>query len=321
MSPSPPRRRSRRCTALLALAGLGALAACGDAGGPDPGAAGGVEVITSIYPLTYVVERVGGEAGPEVTSLTAPGADPHDLELTPRQIGSLSGADLVVHAGGMLAPVDDAIAQQAGDSALDVAPVADLLDGEGHDEEHGDDEGHEGHDHGALDPHFWLDPLRMADVGDAVAERLAQTDPDGAEDYRANAADLRADLEELDADFASGLADCTSRDIVVSHTAFGYLAERYDLHQIGITGLTAEAEASPARLAQITRQVQDSGVDTVYAEVILGSDLAEAIARETGAEVAVLDPVEGITEESAGADYLEVMRANLQTLRTGQGCS
>lgn len=320
---------SRPLTRRLALlAGLSValpLAACSTGG--TTAQDGGLEVIASIYPLTYVVERVTtGDAGPgaSVTSLTEPGADPHDLELTPRQVGSLGQADLVVYNAGMVAAVDEAIAGQAGDHALDVAPAADLLTGEdehAHEgEEHAEDE-HEGHDHAATDTHFWLDPLRLAAVGDDVAERLGQVDPDNAAAYEANAADLRADLEALDTEFTEGLAECTNRDIVVSHTAFGYLADRYDLHQIGITGLTAEADPSPARISQISRQVREADVSTVYAEVILGADLAETIARETGADVAVLDPLEGITPESAGSDYLEVMRSNLQTLREGQGCS
>lgn len=108
---------------------------------------------------------------------------------------------------------------------------------------------------------------------------------------------------------------------MTTHQAFGYLTDRYGLEQVGITGLSPDVEASPARVAEISRTVSDLGVSTIYSEVLLGSDLAEVIAAETGTEVLVLDPVEGITEASAGTDYPAVMRANLQALQTGLGCA
>ena len=107
---------------------------------------------------------------------------------------------------------------------------------------------------------------------------------------------------------------------MTSHAAFGYLADAYDLHQEGITGLSPEAEPSPAALARIARFVEDEGVRTIYAETLVSRD-ADTLARETGARVAVLDPIEGLTDESAGDDYFEVMRANLSTLRAGQECT
>jgi zinc transport system substrate-binding protein len=108
--------------------------------------------------------------------------------------------------------------------------------------------------------------------------------------------------------------------MVTTHAAFGYISTKHGLEQVGITGLSPEAEPSPARMAEVTEIVEDNGVDTIYSEVLLGAELADTIANETGAEVLLLDPIEGITDESAGEDYLEVMRANLEALRSGQGC-
>lgn len=267
-------------------------------------------MLASFYPLEYLTERVAGDRA-EVSTLTSPGVDPHDVELTPRLVGSLGSADLVVYAEGMQPAVDRAVDTQAADHALDVTPAADLMAlGETQDDAHG-----------TADPHFWLDPERYGHVAEAIAEQLSTVDPDHAEDYQANAAQVVGDLETLDEEFTHALASCESRDLVTTHEAFGYLAQRYDLHQIAITGISPESEPSPARLAEVSAQVHDLGVSTIYTEPFLSDAIARTVAQETGTEVRTLDPVEGITEASPGADYLEVMRANLVQLSAGLGCS
>ena len=322
------------------------LAACGGTttpeGSADAGAEGSasVEVTASFYPLEYLLTRVAGDHA-EVSTLTAAGIDPHDLELSPRDVGSLGQSDLVVYSAGMQPAVDDAVASQAADNSFDVSESADLLavgeSEEEHDEhageseeehaEHADEEdaaaeeGHDDHGHGGEDPHFWLDPERYGDVALAMADRLGEVDPDNAQSYTSNAEAVVADLDALDEEFATGLADCTTRDLVTTHEAFGYLAARYDLDQVGITGISPESEPSAARLAEVTAQVDELGVGTIYAEPILTDAIADTVATETGAQVLVLDPLEGITDASAGEDYLEVMRSNLSALQEGLGCS
>src|SRR6478672_8743309 len=170
------------------------------------------------------------------------------------------------------------------------------------------------------DPHFWLDPTRLADVATALGDDFARRDPANAAVYRANAAALVTDLEGLDAEFRSGLAQCRTRELVTGHAAFGYLAERYDLHQEGVAGVSPDVEPDAATLRDLSAHVRDAGVTTVYSESLVSPALAETVAREAGARVAVLDPLEGITDVSPGHDYLEVMRANLATLRAGQEC-
>ena len=281
-----------------ALAGALALTGCG-----EDSADGKPSVVVSFYPLQFVVEELAGDAV-HATNLTAPGVEPHDLELTPQAVGDVADADLVVYLSGFQPAVDDAVDGQAS-AALDVAPAADLsLTTAG----------------GALDPHFWLDPNRLAAVADATATSLVDEGILDADAARANLAALTDDLDRLDAEFRKGLADCTSRHLVTSHEAFGYLADAYDLTQVGITGLSPEAEPDPQDLATVTAFVEQNDVRTIYYETLVSPDVAETVARETGAEVAVLDPLEGLASDAAGDDYLTVMAANLETLRTGQDC-
>lgn len=290
----------RRLPAAAALA-LG-LAACGGSSSAGSGEGGPVQVAASFYPLQWVTAQVAGEHA-EVSSLTPPGAEPHDLELGPRQVATIGEADLVVYLDGFQPAVDEAVAQEAGDSALDVTDPADLVE-----------------TGGTVDPHFWLDPTRLADVADAVGQRLGEVDPAHAAAFTDRAAEVRAELEALDAELAEGLAGCAGTDLVTSHTAFGYLAARYDMEQVGITGLSPESEPSPKALAEVADFVADNDVRTIYSETLVSPEVARTLARETGVQTAVLDPLEGLSSESSGEDYRSVMRANLAVLQDGQAC-
>ncbi|GAA4403556.1 zinc ABC transporter substrate-binding protein [Fodinibacter luteus] len=290
--------------ALLACALLLGGCGAGDVGAGSDAADGRMPVTAAFYPLAFLSERVGGDLV-EVSTLTKPGTEPHDLELTPKAVAGLSQARAVVLLAGFQPAVDEAVASQAGEAAVDVTDAAELTPGPG----------------GTTDPHFWLDPTRMAAVATSLGEAFAERDPDDAAAYRANAAALVTDLTALDEEYRTGLASCESTELVTGHAAFGYLAQRYGLGQEGIAGISPDAEPDAATLRELTEHVREAGVTTVYAETLVPPALAETIARETGAKVAVLDPLEGITDASAGADYLEVMRANLRTLREGQSCS
>jgi zinc transport system substrate-binding protein len=316
---------SRRAGTALAVTALLLTAGCGsdDTGGGDDG---DLQVLAGFYPLEWAAERVGGERI-SVETLTPPGGEPHDLELTPRDVAAVEEADLLVYLGGFQPALDEAAGSAGGDATWDVADAVDLVAGEGGEhedegtDEHADEDesDHEGED-GAVDPHFWLDPLRLADAGDALADRLTELDPEGADTYEANAAALRTDLEALDAEMSTGLGSCAVDTLVTAHDAFGYLAERYGLDVVGINGLSPSQEPSPSQLAAISRLVAERGVTTVYTEALVDPAVAETVAAEAGVRTAVLDPVEGLTDDSAGDDYLEVMRANLATLQEGQSC-
>ncbi|MFR9778919.1 metal ABC transporter substrate-binding protein [Micromonospora sp. MS34] len=297
--------------ALLTLAGAAACSG-GDGSGSDPNR---VDVVAAFYPLQFLAERIGGDAV-TVTNLVKPGAEPHDLELNPRQVGKISDAELIVYLAGFQPAVDEAVAQNGGDRAFDVAGVQPLRDAAEGGHQHDGEAGHQ--ESGGKDPHVWLDPTRLATIGDRLAERLGRADPDRAADFTARAAALRAELERLDADYTQGLKTCQRREIVTSHAAFGYLAARYQLDQVGITGLSPETEPAPQRLAEVAKEARAHQATTIFFETLVSPKVAETVAREVGARTAVLDPIEGPPAEG---DYLSAMRTNLQTLRTALDCS
>jgi zinc transport system substrate-binding protein len=303
-----------RLAALLAVPALLVATGCGGAT-PATGSAveqsGQLSIVTAFYPFAFVAERVAGRYA-AVTSLTQPGAEPHDVELTPRQVGSLSSADLVVYEKSFQPAVDQAVDQSGAPDVLDTATVVPLEPLATPDE---------GHEDAGLDPHVWLDPTHVARIATAMAQRLAARDAAHAADYRANARRLADELDTLDAEFRSGLASCARTDFITTHAAFGYLARRYGLTQIGITGLTPDAEPSPARVAEVQREAAQHGVTTIFYETLVSPAIAQSVAADLGLRTDVLDPVEGITDASRGRDYLAVMRSNLTALEKANECS
>lgn len=273
-----------------------------------PGGAGSttdVQVLASFYPLQYVAQRVGGDLV-EVSSLTPPGAEPHDVELSPRQVRTVTEADLVVYLSGFQSAVDQAIAARKPAHLVDAADVVDLV-------------GAQDATEGATDPHFWLDPHRLRRLAAPVAAALSEADPGHADTYAANAAALEGDLDALDAQFQAGLATCERRAIVTSHDAFGYLAARYSLTQVGISGLDPDAEPSPARLRQIGDVVRATGATTIFSERLINPKVARTLASDLGLQAAVLDPVESVADPSL--DYRDVMEQNLTVLRAALACA
>ncbi len=305
--------RNRSVVVTLFSAGL--LLTTGCAGQDDADSAAGsagadrVTIVTDVYPTAFAAQQIGGDAV-EVVLLTAPGVEPHDLELTAKQVAQIAEADLVAHVPGLIPAVDAAIAQEAADRAVDVTSGIELLTGHSHEEEGATEHA----DEGATDPHVWMDPTHMATMGATIAAGLA--DRGLGTDW--DTAGLTAAMADLDAEFRAGLRSCAVKPLVVSHEAFGYLAAAYDFEQHGISGLSPDAEPTPAKLAEITDLVRTEGVTTVYFESLASPAAAEAIARETGADTAMLDPIEGSTD---GKSYDTIMRDNLATLITGQTCT
>lgn len=284
-----------RLLASLALpALLGACAPSEAGGGPS-----GPRVVTTLYPLAFIAREVAGPHA-AIDDIVPAGADPHDLELTPRQVVDISEADLVVYVGGGFQPAVERAVDEAGVAALDVLGAASAPDigGEGG------------------DPHVWLDPVATAAVARAVERRLAALEPAHAGAYRRNASSLRRELDRLHDDLASGLAGCAGETLVTAHEAFAHLAGRYGLDDVAVAGPDPESEPSPQRVAEIVDLVRTEGVPVVFAERGAPAGLMEAVAEEAGATTAVLDPVEA---EPPGG-YLAGMRGNLRALSAGLGC-
>jgi zinc transport system substrate-binding protein len=286
------------------LAGAALCVASPAAAGGRGGGGGRIDVVAAFYPLAKAVRQVGGDRV-DVHDLTPAGAEPHDLELDTDDVDAILDADLAVVLGeGFQPAVEDAADQRDGPTLR----VLDHLDRG----MHGDD------------PHVWLDPARYREVVDAVADALADADPDRARAYRRNAARFDAELRTLDADFAAGLAECRTRTVLTAHDAFGWLARRYDLEQHGVAGLEPDAEPDPDRLADLADLAEREGVTTVFTEALVSPRVARTLAREAGGlRTAVLDPLEGLDDEriEAGDDYVSVMRDNLAQLRKALGCT
>jgi zinc transport system substrate-binding protein len=279
-----------RIVLILMLAACGSLlAGCGEAN--EEAGSGGTKVVAAFYPLAFAADEIGGD-DVSVTNLTPPGVEPHDLELSVGDVRRVHDADVVLYLGrGFQPSLEDAL---EGSNARAV----DLLDEVG---VSGDD------------PHVWLDPVLYGKLVRAVGVALGK---------EAEAEDLAGQVDALADEYREGLATCERRDIVTSHAAYGYLSRSYALNQVPIAGLSPEAEASPQDLKRIAEFVRDSGTTTVFVEPLAPPDEAETIARETGAETASLDPLEGLTEDEVarGENYFSVMRANLEALRTALGC-
>jgi zinc transport system substrate-binding protein len=319
----------RAAVAGFAALALVTLAGCGDSSAG--GSSGKLNVVASFYPLEFIARSVGGDAV-NVTTLTAPGVEPHDLELTPKQVGSITDAKLVVYEKGLQPAVDEAVAQNAKDAGFDVAPAA-KLEATGADfEEH--EEGDAAAPTGstasakpaaftedALDPHFWLDPVRYAAVVQAVTDKLVATDSANADGYKQRAATLLGEVNKLDTEYKTGLATCKLKTFVTSHEAFAYLAKRYGLTMVGIAGFTPDAEPTPARIKEVQDIVREQKVTTIFYEELVSPKVAESIARDVHVKTAVLSPIEGLSDANSQETYLTLMRENLQELRKANSCA
>lgn len=320
----------RRRLGSLALLPTLALVAGGCAsldGEQDDGDAT-IVVAAGFYPLAWTAQQVGGEHV-SVTNLTRPGQDAHDAELSLANTATLNSAHLVLHSQSFQPAVANSVKANASGAVVEVSEVIDYLpvhrheddhEGDHGEHDHGNDHGndHGDHDHGDEDPHFWLDPLLMAQFGDTVAAELAKIAPEHADDFTRAAADLGEQLTALDQEYVNGLASCTRTTVVVSHDAFGYL-RRYGLSFEPVAGLSPGAEPTPAGLRHLADMIEQEEITTIFTETLAPTKLTEQLAADEGVEVAVLDPVEGLVK-GKDEDYFSLMRANLDALRGANQC-
>ncbi|MET7732622.1 metal ABC transporter substrate-binding protein [Streptomyces sp. NPDC005402] len=309
----------RRLIPMVAAAGaLAALSACST----DSAAAGDTgkfDVVASFYPMAFLAEQIGGDHV-HVTSLTEPGQEPHDLEISGQQTVGLEKSDAVLYLKNLQPAVDKAVDQSGVKTKIDAASLTSLEkhgnEVGGHAAEHDD---HENEELEGLDPHIWLDPVRYAQVAEGVGKAFEKADPDHAAAYKANTAALVKKLDALNTEFRTGLSDTDTKVFITTHAAFGYLAERYGLTEEAINGLDPESEPSANRVKNLEKMAKADGVTTVFYETLVSDKTAKTIASDAGLKTDVLDPIEGITKKSRGKDYFAVQEANLKALQSALG--
>jgi zinc transport system substrate-binding protein len=266
--------------------------------------------VAAFYPLFEAARRVGGDRV-QVSNITPAGGEPHDLELNSRQVDRIEGAAVVLYFGHGFQPALEKVAARAKGTKVDLLSEAGGLLGAPAGDQELD-----------VDPHVWLDPSLFKAMVSKVATAFSQADPANRSTYEANAAAYGRELDDLDAAFRQGLAQCDRKVIVTSHAAFGYLARHYGLTQEAIAGLQPEAEPTPQRLAELASQVRAEGTRTIFYETLVSPKVAQSLAREAGVSTAVLDPLEGMSDKDAkaGRTYASVMLDNLAALRSALGC-
>ncbi len=311
----------------IAAAAVVTLAGCGTSAADDPAGSGDkLNVVASFYPLEFIAKTVGGDAV-HVTTLTAPGVEPHDLELTPKQVGHIAQAKLVLFEGNLQPAVDEAVDQNAKKSAFDVASAASAG---------GHRRGLRGAPRGRRGPRESsrrrtprTPSTRTSGStrsGTPMSSRRSPTSWSRSTRERGRlhgsaSAGMLTDVTKLDNDFKTGLANCKLKTFVTSHQAFAYLAKRYGLQMVGIAGFTPDAEPTPQRIREVQDIVRDQKVSTIFYEELVSPKVAESIARDVHVKTAVLSPIEGLSDANSQETYLSLMRANLQELRKANSCA
>lgn len=291
------------------------------------------QIVSTIYPVTYLVQRIVGDKY-EVKQLLPTQGNAHDWEPTPQEIVEIDQAALFVYNGaGMEEYVEDVLASLNNKElkTVEASHGIELLahghhhhheddDHEAeheheheHEEEHEHEHGHHHHDH---DPHTFNTPKNLLVQAKNIYEGVIAIDADNKAEYTKNYEALVKDLEQISKEYDESLTNLAHKEFIVSHEAFGYLAHQYGLEQIGVEGLNPNSEPDPARLAELIETVKEHGIKVIFFEDEASSKVAETIAKETGAKVATLYPMARLTQEQVDAkeDLLSVLRKNLQAL-------
>lgn len=292
------RRLAALLTGAVLLTGLPVPVLAGDAGDGEK-----LTVITSFYPMYDFAQKVGQDRA-EVTNLVPAGTEPHDWEPSASDLAALEEADVFIYNGaGMESWVEDVLATLDNQELVVVEASRDV-------------ELLEESESGESDPHIWLDPLKAKEEMENIKDTFVEADPEQETFYEENYAVYAQEFEDLDQEFSERLGEAERRDVVVAHEAFGYLCAAYELNQVAIDGLSPDSEPDPRRMEEIIQYAEENQVTTIFFEELGSSKVAETIAEEIGAQTAVLNPIEGLTQEQqeAGADYFSVMEENLAAL-------
>lgn len=334
---------------LLLLGGWYAITNMQTSGSESAPSDEALTVVTSFYPLQFALERIVGDLG-TVENIGA-GTDPHDYAPTTKDILTMQRADAVVLQGAGFEPWGaDVEVQLTADNIPVVIATADITLHEGghqhahdneHDHTHEDEHEHEDaaehshesashehndnhehaedmHDHGMYDPHTWLDPVLFHDMVAHIAEEIAAIDPDHAATYRANAQMLQEELLELDKEYSNTLETCALNDVIASHDAFSYLAQRYGFIVHSIAGLSTQDMPSAITLATLKEEAEE-GIGAILLEENSIAAYGETLARETGLATLPINPI--AYNIGPSETYLTLMRSNLTTFATALECN
>ncbi|MFI5265657.1 MAG: metal ABC transporter solute-binding protein, Zn/Mn family, partial [Candidatus Levyibacteriota bacterium] len=271
---------------------------------------GKLQVTTSFYPLYYFASQIGGNKA-DVRNITPPGAEPHDYEPSTQDMARIENSDILILNGGVEAWGKKIQDNLKGEKTLIVTAGQNLLTQTV--TENGSTQ---------TDPHVWLDPVRAKAETRVITSAFVKADPKDEAYFQNNEKALDSKLDTLDQKFKIGLASCTEKNIITSHAAFGYLASRYGLTQVPISGLSPDAEPSLEQLASISDFAKKNNVKYIFFEALVSPKLADTIAHEVGAKTLVLDPIEGVsaTDANAGKNYYTIMEQNLKNLQIALQC-
>ena len=305
----------------VAFSALSILSACSSDDNPPTKseAEGDIQVVTSIFPAYEITRAIAGEEA-NVSLMVGANEDAHHYEPSAQAVASVNEADVFIYSSDEMEFWVESLLAVVENDDLQVVELAEGLDLSVEDppaEDTHDDHGHEGHDHGDVDPHFWLDPVAVNNQLSVIVEAFAVVNPGNQTIYEENAEDFSNKLNDLHQAYEEALGGASRREFVVQHQAFGHLANRYDLDQIAVGGLTTEVEPAPRELAGIVDFVREQDVPVIYYQSGGNSAIAETIAQETATGIAVLHDLESepvsVSEEENG--YLEAMAQNLEQLK------
>ncbi|QTD42665.1 metal ABC transporter solute-binding protein, Zn/Mn family [Sporosarcina sp. Te-1] len=301
------------------------LGACGKKDDKsETGADGKLSIYTTVYPLQYFAERIGG-SHVNVHSIYPAGADEHTFEPTQKDMMKLADADVFFYIGlGLEGFVENAKKTLTNEKVQMIATAENisteqLQAGHDHDDDH-DEEDHDGeehHDHGEFDPHVWISPQLSVELAKSIEEALANEAPEFQDEFKRNLDELVQDLNALDGRFQEMASNSPTKTFFVSHAAFGYIAKEYGLEQVAISGLNSQSEPSQKQLAHIVEQAKGKNVHYILFEQNVSSKLTEVIRKEIGAESLMLHNLGVLTPDDIKnkETYFTLMDRNIETLQ------
>ncbi|RBW71237.1 metal ABC transporter solute-binding protein, Zn/Mn family [Bacillus taeanensis] len=276
-----------------------------------------LKIYTTLFPIEDFTKKIGGEHV-EVTNIIPVGADAHSFEPTPKTMVNIAKGDAFIYNGAGMEGYVESITQSLQNEKVVFVEASQGIELIEFNEEHDEHEEENHEEHGEHDMHLWLDPIRAITLADTIKQTLIELKPEAKEDFEENFTRLKQELETLDQEFANMVEEAPNHTFIVSHAAFGYWTDRYDLQQIGISGLSPSNEPSQKQLQEMIEYANEYNIQYVLFEQNVTSKVAKALKNEIGADALQLHDISVLTEEDVKnkEDYFSLMRSNIETLRT-----